>query len=118
MSYFDTIRCHACRAPIDPDQLGGRSGMACPHCGTQLDPTDLFGLADAFVGIDEDEGNALSLDDVLTHRRVEDPLAGQDAEFEDLGQPSARAAHAERIANPTGRPIGALEAMREMKKKG
>ena len=115
MSFFDTIRCHACRAQIDPDSIGGRSGMKCPSCGTELNPGDLFGLSDAFVGIDEDEGNDFSLEDLTTHRHNDDPFA--DVRNAQQGkQASARAAHAERQANPTGKPIGALELMKEMKK--
>ncbi len=108
MSYFDTIRCHSCRTQIDPDSFGGRTGFSCPHCGEKLDVKDLLGVADAFVGIDDDEGNDLSLEDLMgaTH---EDQLGG--------GQASSRAAHAERQANPTGKPIGALELMKEMKKR-
>ena len=117
MSYFDTVRCGSCRAQIDPESIGGRSGMACPRCGEQLNVTDLFGVSDAFRGVGEEEGNDLSLDELVSHRRQEDPFATEDAEWEDLGTPSARAAHAERVANPTNKPIGALEAMRDMKKR-
>lgn len=119
MSFFDTIRCHACRAQIDPDSIGGRSGMKCPSCGTELNPADLFGLSDAFVGIDEDDGNDLSLEDLTNHRHNEDPFAevrkaeqGRQANR----KASARAAHAERTAEGPKGPIGALELMKEMKK--
>lgn len=66
MSYFDHIKCSACRAQINPDSLGGSRGepMKCPACGAQLSMQDLFGVADAFTGFGED-GNRLSLDDAV-----------------------------------------------------
>lgn len=114
MSYFDSIRCHSCRAQIDPDAIGGRSGFNCPNCGEQLNPGDLFGLKDSFVGIDEDEGNDLSLEDLMRHDPAADPLQPQDPT--PRRQASSRALHAERRANPSGKPIGALEMMQRMKK--
>lgn len=116
MSYFDSIRCHSCRAQIDPDSIGGRSGFACPSCGEKLNPGDLFGLADAFVGIDDDEGNDLSLEDLMRHDPAADPLQPSPQARAPQGQASQRALHAERRANPSGKPIGALEMMRKMKK--
>lgn len=107
MSYFDTIRCHSCRAQIDPDSIGGRDGFNCPRCGEALNPKDLFGLSDAFVGEGEDEGNDVGLEDLM-HSQAAEPVAPR---------ASTRAAHAERQANPSGKPIGALEAMKDMKKR-
>lgn len=108
MSYFDTIRCHSCRAQIDPDSIGGRDGFACPRCGETLNPKDLLGVSDAFIGEGEDEGNDVGLEDLMRSQGDDGPAPAR---------PGARAAHAERQANPTGRPIGALEAMRDMKKR-
>lgn len=91
MSYFDHIRCSHCRAQLDPDGLNGRDGLVCPSCGGALNPTDLFGLADAFV---EEDEPMLSLDDLVPGRSG--PIPERSAE-----------------PAPTG---GALELMRRMKK--
>jgi hypothetical protein len=47
---------------LDPEQLGGRLGFACPHCGHQLSGKDLFGVAAAFS---EEEQPELSLEDLM-----------------------------------------------------
>ena len=62
MSYFDHVRCPSCRSMLDPEQLGGRLGFACPHCGHQLAGKDLFGVAAAFS---EEEQPDLSLEDLM-----------------------------------------------------
>lgn len=61
MSYFDHVRCHACRASLDPDQIG-KQGMTCPKCGTQLSLTDLFGVKASFA---EEDLPDLGLDDLV-----------------------------------------------------
>lgn len=65
MSYFDHVRCHACKAMLDPESLGSvpGQGLSCPKCRAALSLTDLFGLADAF---DEDEPAPMSLDDLVS----------------------------------------------------
>ncbi len=77
MSSFDHVRCSACQATLDPESLATApgQGMSCPQCRAPLSLKDLFGVKDAFVGVDEDGGNDMSLD----------------ALFEDSGQRSAYA---------------------------
>ncbi|MCB9679409.1 MAG: hypothetical protein H6737_30170 [Alphaproteobacteria bacterium] len=67
MSYFDHVQCHSCGARMDPEKLvpGPGEMPACPYCGQTLNITDLFGVKDAFVGIDDGEGNDHSLDDLV-----------------------------------------------------
>ncbi len=62
MSYFDHVRCPNCRSMLDPEQLGGRSGFGCPHCGKQLSAASLFGLSAAFS---EEETPDLTLEDLM-----------------------------------------------------
>ena len=102
MSYFDHVRCHHCKAMLDPERIS--AGMTCPQCGNELALSDLFGLKDAFQ---EEEGPELSLDDLLAPGRnnpfAEDPLRqGRPPE------PSPRAGRP--AARPTGgapsRPAG------------
>ncbi len=61
MSYFDHVRCHACRGSLDPEEIGPQ-GMACPKCGVQLSLTDLFGVKASFA---EDDLPELGLDDLM-----------------------------------------------------
>jgi hypothetical protein len=72
VSYFDHVRCSACKAMLDPESLGSRpgQGLSCPRCGAPLSLGDLFGLKDAFA---EEEPEDLSLDDALS--RMKDPTA-------------------------------------------
>jgi len=67
MSYFDHVQCHTCGARMDPEKLVAGPGEmpGCPYCGAALNLTDLFGVKDSFVGIDEGEGNNHSLDDLV-----------------------------------------------------
>lgn len=70
MSYFDHVQCHSCGARLDPEKLvASREGEmpACPHCKSQLNLTDLFGVKDSFVGLHDDQGNDHTLDDLLTN---------------------------------------------------
>jgi hypothetical protein len=64
LSYFDHVRCSACKAMIDPEQVASRpgQGISCPRCGAPLSMGDLFGLKDAFL---EEEQEELSLDDAI-----------------------------------------------------
>ena len=62
MSYFDHVRCPNCRSMLNPEQLGGRLGFACPYCGNQLSGKDLFGVAAAFS---EEEQPDLTLEDLM-----------------------------------------------------
>ncbi|MEQ1568702.1 MAG: hypothetical protein ABMA64_23895, partial [Myxococcota bacterium] len=61
MSYFDHVRCHACKTQLDPESLA--PGMTCPNCRTQLSLPDLFGLSAAF---DEEDAPNVSLDDLVS----------------------------------------------------
>jgi hypothetical protein len=67
VSYFDHVQCHTCGARMDPEKLvpGQGEGPACPYCGAALNLADLFGVKDSFVGHDDGEGNAHSLDDLV-----------------------------------------------------
>lgn len=84
MSFFDHAKCPGCGAHLDPERLAGtEAGPACPKCGTTLDLKHLFGLRDAFADDDED-GNALSLDDLVgggPARRA--PSGGSGSIFDD-----------------------------------
>ena len=54
--YFDHVRCPSCGASFDPERIESREGvMSCPHCKSQLQLKSLFGLADAFEEMDEEE---------------------------------------------------------------
>lgn len=92
MSYFDHVRCTACKAMLDPENLASLpgQGMSCPECKAPLSPADLFGLADAFA---EEESPDLSLDDLVAGARRPPPAP-----------------------EPAGPPPTALELMRRMKK--
>jgi hypothetical protein len=69
VTYFDHVRCSACKAMIDPESLGSRpgQGLSCPRCGAPLSLGDLFGLKDAFAEEDQEE---LSLDDAMSKMRA------------------------------------------------
>jgi hypothetical protein len=68
LSYFDHVRCHACKAMLDPETLASTpgQGLTCPKCKAALSLTDLFGLADAFA---EEEEGPVSLDDLVSGPR-------------------------------------------------
>lgn len=72
MSYFDHVRCHACKAMLDPETLASTpgQGLTCPRCKAALSLTDLFGLADAFA---EEEEGPVSLDDLVSGPRPAAP---------------------------------------------
>ena len=64
--YFDHVRCPACNAQFNPEQIDSKGGVArCPSCNTQLGVASMFGVADAFVGVGDDEGIGLTLDDAV-----------------------------------------------------
>lgn len=64
MSYFDHVRCTACKAMLDPESLATvqGQGMSCPRCNAPLSLGDLFGLSAAYA---EEESPDLSLDDLV-----------------------------------------------------
>lgn len=64
VSYFDHVRCSACKAMLDPENLVSVQGQgaSCPVCKAPLSLKDLFGLRDAFA---EEESPDLSLDDLV-----------------------------------------------------
>ena len=103
MSYFDHVKCHHCGAQLDPDNLS--AGMTCPRCHGQLSLQDLFGVRDAFVGVDGGS-NDLGLDDLLAPGRnnpyAEDPLkqGGGYAYSGPSGRPKREASP--RAARPSG----------------
>jgi hypothetical protein len=62
---FDHARCPHCQTNIDPERLlQGTKGPLCPKCQMPLSMKDLFGVADAFAEA-EDDGNSLTLDDLV-----------------------------------------------------
>ena len=64
---FDHALCPGCQAMLDPERLNaGPRGPVCPKCQTPLSLVDLFGVADAFS---EEEGEKLSLDDLVPGSR-------------------------------------------------
>jgi hypothetical protein len=69
VTYFDHVRCSACKAMLDPESLANKpgQGLSCPRCGAPLALGDLFGLKDAFAEEDQED---LSLDDVLSKMRA------------------------------------------------
>lgn len=61
--YFDHVRCPSCGASFDPERIESREGvMSCPHCKSQLQLKSLFGLADAFEEMDEE--NPMTMNDL------------------------------------------------------
>lgn len=110
MSYFDHVQCHSCGARMDPEKLvPGRGEMpACPYCNANLNLADLFGVKDAFVGLDDGLGNDHTLDDLvggeLYDSRYPDgrPPAWEPPPQRQQASP-ARSAPAARQA-PAGRP--------------
>jgi hypothetical protein len=78
MSYFDAIQCKACGNRFDPEKLNVQRGQAmnCPKCGAALDLASLFGVSDAFRGIDDDENAALSLNDLSPEGQERPSWAG------------------------------------------
>lgn len=95
MSYFDHVRCQHCNTQLDPDRLS--AGMNCPACGQALDLKSLFGVADAFTGVDEG-GADVSLDDLMAPQRAyaDDPMA-------DFARAQHEAQEARRQAKAEGR---------------
>lgn len=64
---FDHARCPGCNAIIDPERLKpGKNGPACPSCGETLATRDLFGLAANWAEAGDDDGNQLTLDDLVS----------------------------------------------------
>lgn len=138
MSYFDHVRCSACKSILDPENLATvqGQGMSCPYCKAPLSLKDLFGLADAFA---EEESPDLSLDALVDG--FEDPpipsVAPPQRKARRAPAPSAPSAHPARRALgarsdstamvPTSRreddgdagssAPSALELMRAMRKK-
>ncbi len=65
--YFDHAVCPACNSQFDPEKIVASGGRAsCPSCGAGLDLKSLFGVSDAFVGVGDDEGIGLTLDDAMS----------------------------------------------------
>ena len=64
--YFDHAVCPSCKTQFDPEKIATSAGRAaCPGCGAGLELKSLFGVSDAFVGVGDDEGQGLSLDDLM-----------------------------------------------------
>lgn len=101
--YFDHAVCPSCKSQFDPEKIvasGGRA--ACPSCNAALDLKSMFGVADAFVGVGDDEGIGLTLDDALkSHPR---PKSG--------GAPSGPGGES---APAGGGEVTALEALRRIR---
>jgi hypothetical protein len=123
--YFDHVRCHACKAMLDPENLGGGDGkgLVCPRCGAALDLKDLFGLNAAF---DEEEEGPVSLDDLVPSAskpkpaaRAPEPPAAKKAPAPGRKPASGTALVHQPSSEEDEPPAGgsALEAMRALKKK-
>ena len=66
MSFIDHVRCGQCSAYFHPEAIvSKRGGPSCPKCGGELNMMDMFGVNDAFVGIDDESGNDVSLDELI-----------------------------------------------------
>jgi hypothetical protein len=64
--YFDHAVCPSCKTQFDPEKIATSGGRAaCPGCGAGLELKSLFGVSDAFVGVGDDEGQGLNLDDLM-----------------------------------------------------
>lgn len=101
--YFDHVKCPDCGTAFDPEKVATRGRqLSCPKCGAVLALTDLFGISDAFS---EDDQPNLDLEDVIPQR----------------SEPSTQSSGTG--AAVPGRPIdqspmGALDALKQLKKKG
>jgi hypothetical protein len=98
MTWFDHVRCHSCRAMLDPEALTARTGLTCPQCGAALSLPDLFGVSAAFS---EEEEPQVSLDDLVAGPRTPPPPPAPDPR-----------------SSPEPGPSTALAAMRKLMKKG
>ena len=114
--YFDHIQCPSCDSRFSPEQLGGNKGETptCPSCGAPISMRDLFGVSDAFVGIDDDEGNGLSLDDLLPGAPA--PRSPQPSTQRGAGARAADRAMVRR-ADANQAPTSARDALRELRRK-
>jgi len=64
--YFDHVLCRACQTKLSPESIVTQQGTpSCPSCGAALDVTSFFGVGDAFVGVGDDEGLGMSLEDAI-----------------------------------------------------
>ena len=127
---------------MDPEKLVAGPGEmpGCPYCGAALNLTDLFGVKDSFVGIDDGEGNNHSLDDLVggelydgryvdgraPQRSASAPRAadvlrgGRDGAPRALGGPTAQPRGNAMVPAPrpdAGGAPSAADLLREMKKK-
>jgi hypothetical protein len=110
MSYFDHVRCTACRATLDPEELGAQ-GMKCPKCGAALSLADLFGQSATFA---EDDLPPLGLDDLVGG------VAQPGASHQPRPAPPKEGAEAKPASPPPKRVPGqpsAADLMRALKKK-
>ena len=99
--YFDHARCPQCGTAFDPEKVQSRGGeLACPACGASLALASLFGLKDSFL---EEEQPDLTLEDAV-------PEATEPTR-EDPGTPNLPARGIDTA------PIGALDVLRQLKKK-
>lgn len=119
VSYFDHVRCTACKATLDPESLVSvqGQGMSCPQCKAPLSLTDLFGLRDAFA---EEESPDLSLDDLVAGPSRPAAPAPQKPAPRTSGRTPVKPTSGglvRRVAPPEEAAPSALDLMRSMKKK-
>ena len=66
MSFIDHVSCSTCNHYFSPEQIVTKDqGPSCPKCGNELAMTDIFGVGDAFVGVGDEEGMGMTLEDAL-----------------------------------------------------
>jgi hypothetical protein len=103
VTYFDHVRCSACKAMIDPESLANKpgQGLSCPRCGAPLSLGDLFGLKDAFSEEDQEE---LSLDDALSKMKAPTASVRPPEPAAPRGAPPPKTAAARPAPTPAPRP--------------
>ncbi len=125
VSYFDHVQCPSCGTRMAPEQLiPGRGQMpACPSCRSPLNLTDLFGVRDAFVGLDDDMGNDHTLDDLVggelyDSRYPDGRPPPREAPAREPVSPQMRAMvrHASSDSDP-GEDLSAADLLRQMKRR-
>ena len=113
MAFIDHVQCSSCNHYFAPEQIVTKhTGPSCPRCGNELATTDIFGVGDAFVGVGDDEGRGMTLEDAL-------PALGSGAPSPNTRRPPPSSGNlpARREDKREGEgTMSALEALNRLKK--